>query len=143
MAFDFKTPPPRPSSGGASPRSDLPRPPGSGPTPPGSGTSGGFRNVPQPRSTPQPPAVRPDPARGRGQGGRVPRPPRPARQPRGGGFAIPWTAVILLVLLAAVLIFCYCYRDVITEFLAQVLSWVIILLIIYLVLRRILFGRRR
>ena len=143
MAFDFNSPPPRPS-GGASPRGDLPRPPGSGPTPPG-GASSGFRDVPQSRDTPQPPSVRPGPAGNGGRGGRGPRPPQPrtSRQPRGGGFAFPWAAVILLVLLAAVLGFCYLYRDAISNFLAQLLSWVIILLIIYLVLRGILFGGRR
>ena len=143
MAFDFNSPPPRPS-GGASPRSDLPRPPGSGSPPPG-GASSGFRDVPQARGTPQPPSVPPGPAGNGGRGGRSPRPPRPctARRPRSGGFAFPWAAVILLVLLAAVLGFCYLYRDAISNFLAQLLSWVIILLIIYLVLRGILFGGRR
>ena len=51
--------------------------------------------------------------------------------------------VIPLVLLAAVLVFCYVYRDAITKFLAQILSWVIVLLIIFLVLRGIIKGGRR
>ena len=108
MAFDFKSPPSRPS--------------------------GGSRNIRRPRNMPKPPTVRPSRS---GTGSQ----PHSPRQSRGGLGA--WSVVIPLVLLAAVLVFCYVYRDAITKFLAQILSWVIVLLIIFLVLRGIIKGGRR
>ena len=95
---------------------------------------GGSRNIRRPRNTLKPSTVRPF----RPGTGSQPHPPRQSR----GGLGV-WSVVITLVLLVAVLVFCYVYRDAITKFLAQILSWVIVLFIIFLVLRGIIKGGRR
>ena len=79
--------------------------------------------------------------------GPAPRPPakRPAA-PRGraGGYcSIPWRIIFPVIVLAIAVILCVVYRDAITEFLAQVLAWVIVILVIICLIKWLIFGGRR
>lgn len=151
MAFDFngKRQPPRPS---APPRQNIdPVPqPDSFPRPGGSRTAGGsgFQNRPTvrggPTSPPHPSA--PLPSRGKNGPSRYssPRPLSYGGLPRGSRWeSLPWNLILPIGAVVALVIFLWIFRHQITAFLTQVLSWIIIILIIYVVIRWILFPRRR
>lgn len=69
--------------------------------------------------------------------------PRKARRPRSAPVNIPWNYIIPAVLIIAAIVLCVVFRDVITEFLAQLLTWAIVILVIYIIIRLVFGGRRR
>jgi hypothetical protein len=139
MAFDFnsgsrpKTPtvPPRPSS--------SPAPP----PPVGKSHSGGFQNRPE-RRDPSAKAQVPVPAPpSRRASERGPSRPPVHRAPLTGlPSSIPWNFVITVLGIIAVVVFLWLFRDVITAFLSQVLSWILTIVIILGILKFFLFPRR-
>lgn len=79
----------------------------------------------------------------RNSGIRVPR--RPRVQHRSGFDLgnIPWGAILLVVGIIAVVAFLWIYREVITAFLMQVFTWIIMILIMILLCKWLIFGGRR
>lgn len=71
----------------------------------------------------------------------APRPPRRAPSP-GPAFSIPWNIVLWVVGILAVVAGLWIFRDAISAFLSQVLSWVITILIILAIIRFFFFPRR-
>lgn len=65
------------------------------------------------------------------------------RRPSRGPIQIPWNYIIPGFLIAAAITLCIVFRDVITDFLAQVLAWAIVILVIYIIIRLVFGGRRR
>ena len=55
--------------------------------------------------------------------------------------AIPWKPIIIAVCIIAAIAFCWIYRDAITEFIGQVIAWIIIIAVVVLIIR-FLFRRR-
>lgn len=60
-------------------------------------------------------------------------------------FSIPWKIVLPIIILFIVLTICWIYRDAITSFLTQLLTWVIIIVVIIFLIRWFILpgGRRR
>lgn len=56
---------------------------------------------------------------------------------------IPWNIVIPVVMIALLVLFCYLFRDEITEFLTWVLTWLIFAALIIYIIKQLLFGGRR
>lgn len=57
--------------------------------------------------------------------------------------SIPWRAILLALLVVAAIALLWYFRYEITDFLTQVLSWVIIIVVVLVVLRIMFFGGRR
>lgn len=71
---------------------------------------------------------------------------RPATHRRGGNNdfgTIPWNVVLPIIGLVALVILCVVFRDAITEFLVQVLTWIIMILVIIFLVKWLIFGGRR
>lgn len=71
---------------------------------------------------------------------------RPATHRRGvsNDFgAIPWNVVLPIIGLIALVILCVVFREAITEFLVQVLTWIIMILVIIFLVKWLIFGGRR
>lgn len=116
---------------------------------PGRQTDGRFRSTGFSNKPVQREPVRSVPPGGSGNmpARTTPRPPvkPPARRRRGmGGYAdIPWRIILPIIGIAILVILCVVFRDAITEFLAQVLAWVIVVIIIVCLLKWLVFGGRR
>lgn len=139
MPFDFnntnrsQTPlvPPRPTS--------PPPPPSSNRTE----SAGGFQNRPQRRESSggsmKPAPREPNrPANSRG----ISRPPVRRAPSAYSSFSIPWNIVFWVLGILAVVVGLWVFRDAISAFLSQVLSWVIMILVILGIIRLFLFPRR-
>lgn len=122
-------------------------PPGGPQVPPGGAPTrgGGFQGAPTPRKHEAPPTApvvpNPAPEYTRGQNWNTPRPNR-TYAPR-ANISIPWRIIIPALLIIAAIVLCVIYRDSITQFLAQILAWLIVIVIIVLIIRGLIFGRRR
>lgn len=141
MPFDFssKNAPkskPQIDSSGLLPRESR----GSSPSPLGgeSGKSSGFQNKPERKATTSPvPAYT-----GQQSNPRV----RPAR-PHVGRSAplsvqnLPWAKILPILGIISVIVLCFVFRDVITAFIAQVAAWVIVVLILFLIVKHMFFGK--
>lgn len=142
MPFDFKNRQTTPSAGGQRPTSHTPAPRSGGFTNrPRVNPSSSYRSQPTQTSTdlpsPEPPSY----------SGRTPNYPRvnrrQARQqssPR--DIQIPWRIILTVLLvvgaIGGVVTLCIVYREAITNFLMQLLTWAIILLVIFLLIRFII-----
>ena len=54
---------------------------------------------------------------------------------------IPWGPILITVLVIGTLVFLWIYREMITEFLIQLLTWIIIIVVAIAILKWIVFGR--
>ena len=72
---------------------------------------------------------------------RAPRTPRVSRRP--SDFQFPWRIVLPVLAVIGIVVLCVVYRDAISAFLSQVLAWVLTVVIILLILRWLIFPRRR
>ena len=76
-------------------------------------------------------------------------PRTPAKRPathRGGGSGMPaihWNMVIPIIGIVILVVLCVVFREAITEFLVQVLTWVIMILVIIFLVKWFIFGGRR
>lgn len=68
--------------------------------------------------------------------------PQRSRRPTRGPVQLPWNYIIPGSLIVALIVLCIIFRDAITDFLAQILTWAIVILVVYIIIR-IIFGRRR
>lgn len=149
MPFDFNGGKPRRTSVSSRP----PAPPSRGfQNRPSEGGAGGFTSEPdRPQNRPGGFQERPE-VSGRSAGqtpapsGSGPRPSRarPVRRPtlRGSAPSIPWNLVIPLLLAVAVVALLVIYRQAIIQFLADILSLVVVLAVVLCILKLILFGRK-
>ena len=150
MAFDFKGGKQAPNSnntansneGYSSSLSSLSRPGGKS-------QSGGFKNTPTVIDNsdrtggplqPNLPAMN-DRQRHRLSPQRTPTRMRGVRQP--SNVQIPWRIVLPIIAIIAIIVLCIVFKDAITSFLAQVLTWVLIVLIIIAIIKWLIFPRRR
>ena len=56
---------------------------------------------------------------------------------------IPWRIIFIIVAVLVLLIFLWIFREEITLFLTQLVVWVIIIVALVYIVKRILFGRKR
>lgn len=63
------------------------------------------------------------------------------RQP--SNIQIPWRMVLLLITITTIIILCIIFREAITSFLVQVLTWTLIVLIIIAIIKWLIFPKRR
>lgn len=56
---------------------------------------------------------------------------------------LPWDRILIIAAVIAAVAFCWIYREAITAFLTEVFTWVILIVIMVLLLKWIIFGRRR
>ena len=111
--------------------------------PAGGGT--GFRNKPSRRSRPsQDTDMVPFGDDSRTPGSRVPSRRTSTRRRSGVSLPdIPWRTLMPLIGIILAVVLCVIYRDAITSFLAQVLSWLITIGIIILLFKWLIFGGKR
>ena len=161
MAFDFKgggASAPRPNntstgSGSNYPSSlnNIPRPGGSNPSsiPKPADTSAtrnaGFQNRPEVKRGGgiTPPAVTPDNGNGRRKTTGPKRPSTRQRSSGTGNTQIPFGLLFTILGIAVVIICLWVFRDPISAFLTQVLTWVITVLIIIFLIKWFIFPKRR
>ena len=58
-------------------------------------------------------------------------------------FALPWNRILPVIGIIAAVIFCWIFRREITEFLTQLLVWVIFIVILVVAVKYMIFGGRR
>lgn len=161
MAFDFKGgggSAPRPnntssSSGSNYPSSlnNIPRPSGSNPSsiPKPADTSAarntGFQNKPEVKNGGggTSPTITPDNENGRRKTTGSKRPSTRQRSTGAGNAQIPFGLLFTILGIAAVIICLWVFRDPISAFLTQVLTWVITVLIIIFLIKWFIFPKRR
>lgn len=161
MAFDFKGSGgniPRPnntssSSGSNNPSSfnNIPRPGGNNPSsiPKPADTSAarntGFQNRPEVRSGGgvTPPSATPDNGNGRRKTAGPKRPSTRQRSSGAGNTQIPVGLLFTIIGIVVVIICLWVFRDPISAFLTQVLTWVITILIIIFLIKWFIFPKRR
>lgn len=76
-----------------------------------------------------------------GHSGKTHKYPHQRRMPQGSS-TIPIKAILIAVAIIAGIVLCVVFRDEITQFIAQLLAWIIVICIAVIVLR-LLFRRRR
>ena len=59
------------------------------------------------------------------------------------GTNIPWSSLLIIIGIIAIIAFCWIFREAITDFLMQLLTWVIIILIIIFVIKWFIFPKRK
>lgn len=161
MAFDFKgggASTPRPnntssSSGSNYPSSlnNIPRPGGNNlssiprPTDTSAARNTGFQNRPEVKSGGgvTPPSVTPDNGNGRRKTTSPKRPSTRQRTTNTGNTQIPFGLLFTILGIAVVIICLWIFRDPISAFLTQVLTWVITILIIIFLIKWFIFPKRR
>ena len=76
-----------------------------------------------------------------GHSGKTHKYPHQRRMPQGSS-TIPIKAILIVVAIITGIVLCVVFRDEITQFIAQLLAWIIVICIAVIVLR-LLFRRRR
>lgn len=71
------------------------------------------------------------------------RPMRSGYNRRSGNFQIPWNILLPIIIVLVIVILLFVFKDVITSFLMQVLSWIVIVLIIIGIINWFIFPRHR
>lgn len=109
------------------------------------GMSSGFQNRPGQRkhAPASPPSARPSyPRRDKGRRNRTGIYPSQRNSYRRTGFQVPWERLLPIIGILAVIAMLWICRDAITEFLSQILSWVVTLVVIVFIIKCFLFPRR-
>jgi len=136
----FSSLPPRNSGGFGNRPTGFQNPPSSPSAPPSK--PAGFQNRPALRDEPQT-----DPGLRSGSPGAPARPaPRtPAKRPavRSGGSSVPWRILLPVIGILIVVALCVIFRQAIAEFMTQLITWAVIILIILLLFKWLIFGGRK
>lgn len=105
--------------------------------------STGFQNQPVRRSSSGNAEMTPSFSQKTGYSPRKTKIKPPSVHQSSSGMNIPWNILLPIIGIIAVVIFCWIFREEITNFLMQLLTWVIVILVIIFIVKWFIFPKKK